>query len=52
MQSVGQKKINTFREHCNDTITRVPNTSGANYKINLNRESEIFYYLTDHQGRC
>ena len=37
MQSVGQKKTKTFREHCNATITRVLNTSGANYKINLNR---------------
>ena len=43
MQSVGQKKTKTFRESCNASITRVPNTSGANYKINLNRESEIFY---------
>ena len=43
MQSVGQKKTKTFREHCNATITRVLNMSGANYKINLNRESEIFY---------
>ena len=43
MQSVGQKKTKTFRESCNATITRVLNTSGANYKINLNRESEIFY---------
>ena len=42
-QSVGQKKTKTFRESCNATITRVLNTSGANYKINLNRESEIFY---------
>ena len=33
-QSVGQKK--TFCESCNATITRVLNTSGANYKINLN----------------
>ena len=36
MQSVGQKKTKTFRESCNATITRVLNTSGANYKINLN----------------
>ena len=43
MQSVGQKKTKTFRESCNATIRRVLNTSGANYKINLNRESEIFY---------
>ena len=42
-QSVGQKQTKTFRESCNATITRVLNTSGANYKINLNRESEIFY---------
>ena len=52
MQSVGQKKTKTFREHCNATITRVLNTSGANYKINLNRESELSYKnftLTDHQ---
>ena len=51
MQSVGQKKPKTFREHCNATITRVLNTSGANYKINLNREAEISYEsftLTDH----
>ena len=41
MQSVGQKKTKTFREHCNATTTRVLNMSGANYKINLNRESEI-----------
>ena len=38
MQSVGQKKTITFHEHCNATITRVFNTSGANYKINLNRD--------------
>ena len=43
MQSVGQKKTKTLRERCNATITRVLNTSGANYKINLNRESEISY---------
>ena len=43
MQSVGQKKTKTLRKHCNATITRVFNTSGANYKINLNRESEISY---------
>ena len=41
MQSVGQKKTKTFREHRNATITRVLNTRGSNYKINLNRESEI-----------
>ena len=43
MQSVGLKETKTFREHCNVTITRVLNTSGANYKINLNRKSEIYY---------
>ena len=43
MQAVGQKKTKTLRKHCNATITRVLNTSGANYKINLNRESEISY---------
>ena len=43
MQSVGQKKTKTFCESCNAIITRVLNTHGANYKINLNRESEIFY---------
>ena len=43
MQSVGQKKTKIFREHWNDTITRVLNTSGANHKINLNRVSEISY---------
>ena len=35
MQSVGQKKNKTHRKRCNATITRVLNTSGANYKINL-----------------
>ena len=43
MQPVGQKKTETFRERCIATITRVLNTSGANYKINLNSESEISY---------
>ena len=43
MQSVGQKKTKTLRKHCNATITRVLNMSGANYKINLNHESEISY---------
>ena len=42
MQSVGQKKTKTFPEYSNATITRVLNTSGANYRINLNRESEIY----------
>ena len=37
MQSVGQKKTKTLRKRCNATITRVLNTSGANYKINLNK---------------
>ena len=52
MQSVGQKKNKTHRKRCNATITRVLNTSDVNYKINLNRELEIFYWsftLTDHQ---
>ena len=40
MQSVGQKKTKTFRESCNAKITKVLNTSAANDKINLNRESE------------
>ena len=48
MQSVGQKKNKTLRKHCNATITRLLNTSGANYEINLNRESGISF-LTDHQ---
>ena len=43
MISVGQKKTKTLRKHCNATITRVLNPSGGNYKINLNRESEISY---------
>ena len=38
-----ERKLKTFRESCNATITKVLNTSGANYKINLNRELEIFY---------
>ena len=52
MQSVGQKKTKTFRDTCNARIIRVLNTSGANYKINLNRELEIIYWsftLSDHQ---
>ena len=44
-QSVGQKKTKTFRESCNATITKVLNTRGANHKINLIRESEIFSKL-------
>ena len=43
MQSVGQKKNKTHRQRCNATIIRVLNTSGANNKINLNRESEFSY---------
>ena len=43
VQSVGEKKTKTCRKRCNVTITRVLNTSGANYKINLNRESEFSY---------
>ena len=43
MQSAGQKKNKTHRQHSNATITRVLNTSGANYKINLNRELEFSY---------
>ena len=43
MQSVGQKKGKTLNKRCKATITRVLNTSGANNKINLNRESEICY---------
>ena len=38
-----KRKLKTFRESYNATITKVLNTSGANYKINLNRELEIFY---------
>ena len=38
-----KRKLKTSRESCNATITKVLNTSGANYKINLNRELEIFY---------
>ena len=45
MQSVGQKKNKNknkiHRQRCNATITRVLNMSWANYKINLNRESEF-----------
>ena len=40
-QSV-KRKLKTFRESCNATITKVLNTSEANYKINLNRELEIY----------
>ena len=38
-----KRKLKTFRESCNATITKVLHTRGANYKINLNRESKIFY---------
>ena len=41
--SVGQKKTKICRKRCNAIIARVLNTSGANYKINLNRESEFSY---------
>ena len=53
MQSVGQKKNKTHRQRCNATITWVLKTSGANCKINWNRESEFpdkSFTLTDHQG--
>ena len=30
-----KRKLKTFRESCNATITKVLNTSGVNYKINL-----------------
>ena len=41
MQSVGKNKNKnkTHRKRCNATITRMLNTSRANYKVNLNRES-------------
>ena len=45
MQSVGQKKTKTLRKHCNATITRVLNTSGNNYKINLNPESVLDFLM-------
>ena len=45
MQSVGQKKTKTFREHCNATITRVLNTSGANYKYNYCNYFYLYNYL-------
>ena len=35
------KENKTHRKRCNATITRVLNTSGTNYKINLTRESEF-----------
>ena len=50
MQSVGQKKNKTYRQLCNATITRVLNTKGANYKINLNRESEFSYLSFTFNG--
>ena len=43
VQSVSQKKTKTCHKRCNATITRVLNARGANYKINLNRESEFSY---------
>ena len=42
MQSVGQKKNKTHRKRCDATITKVLNASGANCKMNLNRESEFY----------
>ena len=42
-QSGVKRKLKTFHESCNATITKVLNTSGVNYKINLNRESKTFY---------
>ena len=45
MQSVGQKKTKTFRESWNATITRVLNTSGANYKLIL----YIYIYIYCHR---
>ena len=39
-QSVVKRKPKTLRECCNDTITKVLNRIGANYKINQNRESK------------
>ena len=38
-----KRKIKPTVKRCNATITRVLNTSGANYKINLNRESEFSF---------
>ena len=38
-----KRKIKPTVKRCNATITRALNTSGANYKINLNRESEFSY---------
>ena len=38
-----KRKIKPTVKRSNATITRVLNTSGANYKINLNRESEFSY---------
>ena len=38
-----KRKIKPTVKCRNATITRVLNTSGANYKINLNRESEFSY---------
>ena len=38
-----KRKIKPTVKRYNASITRVLNTSGANYKINLNRESEFSY---------
>ena len=46
MLSVGQKKTKTFRESCNATITKVLNTSGANYKLIL------YMYTCMYGGEC
>ena len=38
-----KRKIKPTVKRCNATVTRVLNTSRANYKINLNRETEFSY---------
>ena len=44
-QSEVKRKLKTFRESCNATITKVLNTSGANYKINLKLTSKLGFLM-------
>ena len=50
-QSVVKRKLKTFRESCNATITKVLNTSGANYKINLFKLILYIYIYTLTENR-
>ena len=47
-----KRKPKALGESCNATITRVLNTSGANYKINLNRVENLLlkFHLIGSSG--